>query len=218
MKVLSKYHSILDVTGAGTTWDLTPIGTITSNQGWTRRSPQIFTSEAFIDLAGLAMDDKTIFPTGITVQRGSFPFIQGGIPGDFYFVWDMLTSIPIDMSDANVISQLLYVGQGFPGTVLNFEHVLYARGQRWVVDLDTNQQAPLKADEFQFGSMSPTASDRVYSYRMVFVGVQAASTATRLNTSNARHVLQVDTKEEPTYEYLMRLKRSYDLQQQPDVD
>ena len=218
MKILNKYHSILDVSGAGTTWDLTTVGTITSNDGWTRRTAQIFTSESYIDLGGLAMEEKTIFPTGITVQRGSFPFIRDGIPGDYYFVWDYLTSIPIDLSDANVISQLLYVGQGFPGTVLNFEHVLYARGQRWIVDLDTAQQAPLKADEFQFGSMSPTASDRVYSYRLVFIGVQAASPATRINTSNVRHVLQVDTKEEPTYEYLMRLKRSYDLQQTPDVD
>ena len=29
----------------------------------------------------------------------------------------------------------------------------------------------------------------------------------------ARQLLEVDTKEEPEYQHLMRLKRSYDLQQ-----
>jgi hypothetical protein len=218
MKVLSKHHSMLDVSGTPGNWDFTAVPTITSNQGWTRQTPTVFTSETYFDLAGMAMEEQTIFPQGITVQRGSFPLMTGAIPGDCYLVWDYLTSIPLDLTDANVISQLLYVGQGYPGTVLNFEHVLYARGQRWVVDLDTAQQALLKADEFQFGSMSPTASDRIYSYRIVQILVQPGSTATQVLTSNARHLMQVDTKEEPLYQHLMRLKRSYDLQQQPDVD
>ena len=219
MKVLKKNHSILDITGAGSDWDFNPgPAAFPVNSGWTRQTGGIFSSEAYIDLAGLTMDDKTIYPTGITVQRGSFPVITDGLPGDFYVVFDMLTSIPLDLSDGNVLLRALFTGQGFPGTDLNFEHVLFGRGQRWVVDLDTQTQIPLKADEFQFGSMSPTASDRIYSYRIVAVDIQTGSTASRILTSNARHVLQVDTKEEPTYEYLMRLKRSYDLQQQPDVD
>lgn len=219
MKVLKKNHSILDLTGSGSDWDFNPGESFFPvNLGWTRHTGGIFSSETYIDLGGLTMDEKTIIPTGITVQRGSFPVMQNAMAGDFYVVYDMLTSIPLNLSDGNVILRSLFTGQGFPGTDLNFEHVLFGRGQRWVVDLDTQTQIPLKADEFQFGSMSPTASDRIYSYRIVAVDIQSGSTADRILTSNVRHVLQVDTKEEPTYEYLMRLKRSYDLQQQPDVD
>ena len=215
MKILAKYHSCLDITQAApNNYDLTAVSRVGSNMGWTRISGQVFVSETFFDLAGLAMDDKTIFPSGITCQRGVSPQLDAAAPGDNFIVLDVLTSIPVDLS--SVVLDWFNVGPGYPGSTLNFEHVLYMRGQRWTVDVDTNSAFPLKADEWQCGSMMPTASDRVYSYRVVLVNTNNSST--RIITTNARHVMEVDTKEEPTYEYLMRLKRSYDLQQSPDVD
>ena len=215
MKILAKYHSCLDITQAApNNYDLTAVSRVGSNMGWTRISGQVFVSETFFDLAGLAMDDKTIFPSGITCQRGVSPQLDAAAPGDNFIVLDVLTSIPVDLD--NVVLDWFNVGPGYPGSTLNFEHVLYMRGQRWTVDVDTNSSFPLKADEWQCGSMMPTASDRVYSYRVILVNTNNSST--RIITTNARHVMEVDTKEEPTYEYLMRLKRSYDLQQSPDVD
>lgn len=215
MKVLAKYHSALDIVQtAPNNYDFTPVSQIGSNSQWERISGQIFVSETFFDLAGLAMDEKTIFPSGITCQRGNSALLEAGTPGDNFIMLDVLTSIPIDV--VNDVLNWFNVGAGFPGSTLNFEHVLYMRGQRWTVDVDTNAQFPLKADEWQSGSMSPTASDRVYSYRVVLINTGNASA--RIITPTGRHVMQVETKEEPTYEYLMRLKRSYDLQQSPDVD
>lgn len=215
MKVLAKYHSALDITQAApNNYDLTAVSQVGSNSQWERISGQVFVSETFFDLAGLAMDDKTIFPSGITCQRGNSPLLEAAAPGDNFIMLDVLTSIPIDV--ANDVLDWFNVGAGFPGSTLNFEHVLYMRGQRWTVDVDTNSQFPLKADEWQSGSMSPTASDRVYSYRVVLVNT--GNSSARIITPSGRHVMQVETKEEPTYEYLMRLKRSYDLQQSPDVD
>ncbi len=218
MKVLAKYHSALDITQTGPNdYDLTVVNTIGSNMSWAKVTGQLFVSEEYFDLAGLAMDNKTIFPSGITVQRGRVPNITGGaVPGDNIQILDVITSIPIDVNDLTVLNNWINVGPGFPGSTLNFEHVLYFRGVRWTTDLDTNNAFPMKADEWQAGSMSPTASDRLYSYRLVVVSLNAA--ATRIVSTNARHVLQVDVAEEPEYSYMMRLKRSYDLQQQPDVD
>jgi len=217
VKVLAKYHSTLDITQtAPNNYDLTPTSQVGSNMGWQKIVGQIFVSETFFDLAGLAMDDKTIYPAGITVQRGNVPTFNGALPGDNILVLDVITSIPIDVDTGQTLLNWFNVGPGFPGSTLNFEHVLYYRGRRWTTDLDTNNQFPMKADEWQAGSMEPTASDRLYSYRVVLIGLNA--TATRIITTNARHVMQVETKEEPEYEYLMRLKRSYELQQQPDVD
>lgn len=219
MKILAKYHSALDVTGAYPDYDFTPVDQTGSNDNWTRLNGQLFVSETYFDLGGLSMDDKTIFPSGITCQRGSIAQIRTGAAGDSYLVMDVLTSIPIDVSPTNLqVVNWFNVGPGFPGSTLNWEHVLYARCQRWTLDLDTAGGFPLKADEWQMGSLSPTASDRVYSYRVVFLSPLLGSPATRFITQSARHVMEVDVKEEPTYEYLMRLKRSYDLQQQPDVD
>lgn len=215
MKVLAKYHSALDITQAApNNYDFTVVSQVGSNTQWERISGQIFVSETFFDLAGLAIDDKTIFPAGITCQRGNSALLDAAAPGDNFIMLDVLTSIPVDIT--NDVLNWFNVGAGFPGSTLNFEHVLYMRGQRWTVDVDTNSQFPLKADEWQSGSMSPTASDRVYSYRVVLVNT--GNSSARIITPTGRHVMQVETKEEPTYEYLMRLKRSYDLQQSPDVD
>jgi hypothetical protein len=218
MKILAKYHSALDLTQAApNNYDLTPVGQQGSNMDWTKIAGQIFCSETYFDLAGLALDDKTIFPTGITCQQGSPSTLFGAAAGDNFLMLDVITTIPIEVEfGSTVITNWFNVGPGFPGSTLNYEHVLYARCQRWTTDLDTNNQFPLKADEWQCGSMSPTASDRLYSYRVILVGLGA--TATRIVTPSGRHVMQVEVKEEPTYEYLMRLKRSYDLQNQPDVD
>lgn len=215
MKVLAKYHSALDLTQtAPNNYDLTAVSQIGSNTQWEKISGQIFVSMTFFDLAGLAMDDKTIFPSGITCQRGNSPLLDAAAPGDNFIMLDVLTTIPIDV--ANDVLNWFNVGAGFPGSTLNFEHVLYMRGQRWTVDVDTNSSFPLKADEWQSGSMAPTASDRVYSYRVVLVNT--GNSSTRIITPTGRHVMQVDVVEEPTFEYMMRLKRSYDLQQEPDVD
>lgn len=218
MKVLAKYHSALDISQLGPNdYDFTIVPQIGSNQGWTKIAGQIFCSETYFDLAGLAMDDKTIFPEGITCQQGSTPRVFGAAVGDNYLMLDVITSIPIDVVfGSQVILNWFNVGPGFPGSTLNFEHVLYARCQRWTTDVDTGQRYMLKADEWQCGSMAATASDRLYSYRVILIGLN--SSATGFITQTGRHVIEVDVKEEPTYEYLMRLKRSYDLQQSPDVD
>ena len=63
--------------------------------------------------------------------------------------------------------------------------------------------------------MKPTASDRVYSYRVALV---ATVSADRMDLSGCRHILQAVAREESDHEYLMRLMRSYQLQQEPDVD
>lgn len=218
MKVLTKHHATLDVTGTPANFDFTAVPLLGGNQGWVKVAPTIFYSETYFDLKGLAIDDKTIAPSGITVQRGTFSGADNGVAGDSYEVLDVLTSIPVDLDNLTIVAQWLYQGPGMVGTTLNFEHVLYARRQRYTLDLDTNVAFFMKANETQMGSMSPTASDRIYSYRLVSIVPRSTSTITRVVTSNARHVMQLEAMEEPTYEYLMRLKRSYDLQQTPDVD
>ena len=66
----------------------------------------------------------------------------------------------------------------------------------------------------QLGSLEPTASDRVYVYRVISItggdGVY--------NFYPVRFILRADAREEPEYQYLMRLKRSYELQQTLDRD
>ena len=86
---------------------------------------------------------------------------------------------------------------------------------RYGIELDFGGAFPVLSEEHQSGSLSPTASDRIYSYRLLIVG---AVGDTSVVLPPVRHLISAEAKEEPEYQHMMRLKRSYDLQNEPDVD
>ena len=214
MKTLAKYHDPLFGTIAG---GLFTIDAATVSGGWSQPIPGHCVSSVFFDLAGLSQEEKTIFFDGMVVQEGGISAI-GGTAGDNYVLFDIMSSIPIDFTDANNLGDLALRGIGFPGTVLNFEHVLYYRYRRYTLDLDTSARMAMVAQDQQAGSMMPTASDRIYSYRVVIIDATTLGSATSINVQSARHLIQASPREEPTFQHIMRLKRSYDLQQSYDED
>lgn len=219
MKQLAKYHMHCALEWVATEWRFNNVAP-GYNDGWrlfdnTNRNAVATLSETYFDLAGLAMDEKTIMTDAMTTQEAYLPTISAGQAGDQVWVFDIMTSVPFksDLDWARVYLS----GAGFPSGPLNFEHVLYQRVRRYTLDLDTAAAFPLLADDIQSGSLAPTASDRIYSYRlMVYYNLSGAGIGVSVPIS--RHLIQCDVKEEPQYEYMMRLKRSYDLQQEPDVD
>jgi hypothetical protein len=72
------------------------------------------------------------------------------------------------------------------------------------------------ASDNQIGSLKATASDRIYSYRILYI--TGGTVATQVNVYYARHIIRAEAKEEAEYQYLMRLRRSYELQQSHDED
>ena len=221
MKTLLKYHSVMNVSKtAPGDFDLDTSAAPGFNQGWRKVDGITFVSERVLDVAGLAMEEETLFFDGITVQEASFTAgIAGspaGTPGDSFIVMDFVSTVPIDI-DAD-FGKIFYHGVGFPASGgSNFEHIPYARTVRYTLDLDTNAAFAFKASTEQSGSMEPTASDRLYVYRLIFI-IDFSGTTSVVTAPGARVLFALTTKEEPTYSYLMRLKRSYDLQQSSDVD
>ena len=218
MKTLTKYHDALFCTVAGDPKVIT-ISTAAVSNGWSQVIPGYLLSSNYFDLAGLSQEDETIFIEGIAVQEGGVPAITGG-PGDSYVIFDIMTSIPIDWTaDSNrMLGQLAVRGVGFPGTVLNFEHVLYSRYRRWGITQDTAGRSAVLLNDSQSGSASATASDRIYTYRIVVPFLAAPSNITNFNVQAARYLINAKPKQEAEFEYMMRLKKSYDLQNEPDVD
>jgi hypothetical protein len=170
----------------------------------------------YIDLKGVAYDRETVVLDAAAVQRGTYHYILPAQAGDRIYVWDLMTSIPIDIAKQDVQQEIFERGMGMPGTRLNYEHVLFHRMQIFSYDLDMANGTALLADETQIGSLEATASDRIYCYRMV--SFTTAGPGASGVISPVRYLLNVNLKDEPEYEYLMRLKRSYELQQVPDVD
>jgi hypothetical protein len=217
MKVLAKQHGFFSAIRSAGVW------TALVNDNWEQAPApldDIWYSSSYIDLKGVAINGDTVFPKAATVQYAGRHALAGPA-GSSMIIHDIVTSIPIDTSDQTVLNGIFTFGVGFHGGTslakgtLNFEHVIYGRSQRWANDLDVAANFPEMREELFYGSMQPTASDRLYCYR--FVGLYVTGD-TGMDIPPARQLFEVDTKEEPEYQHLMRLKRSYDLQQSYDED
>jgi len=161
------------------------------------------------------MEEKTLFFEAAGTQSVVPPAgTVAAVAGDALVVLDLMSSSPLTPGD--VINATVF--GNFPPTPLSFQETVYGRIDSWVVHIDTGTWGSYTlTNSEQIGSMMPTASDRVYSYRAVVLS-PVSPTETTITIAAARHILKASAKEEPDHEYMMRLLRSYQLQQEPDVD
>jgi len=187
----------------------------TGSNGWRSLSPRIFVSDTYFDLAGMAQREKTLFFEGAAVQDMYNPEHANGVPGDSVVVFDIMTSEP--MTDLELVG---FVGAGnfaVSSAGLGYQETIYARVRQYIVDLDTASWGSfMLASDNQLGSLEATASDRIYTYRILFITNN--TTATQINLYYGRHIIRAEAKEEQEFRYLMRLRRSYELAQNHDED
>ena len=210
-KTLTKEFATCQVDFDGTVYSLqTDLST-----GWRQMGPANFIASTYFDLAGMSIEDQTLFFEGATIQEILVPQFAPASVGDGTFVLDIMSQVP--MTD-NEVATFAVSGNlaGVFSSTLTFEQTIYGRVRYFNIDID-NQAGGLAIllSDNQLGSLSPTASDRVYCYRYVAMGMNAPGFAT---VFGARYILRANAKEEPEYQYLMRLKRSYELQNEPDRD
>jgi len=182
---------------------------------WRMINPLNAVASTYFDLAGMSQREKTLFFEAAAVQVMMNPFHTGGAAGDAILVMDVMTSEP--MTD-NELLQFIGFGNFAEGqTGLGYQETIYARVCEFAIDVDTEDWGKfVKLGESQIGSLEPTASDRVYCYRLMNIGQPI--TATTIVLYPARYILRAEAKDEADYEYLMRLRRSYELQQSHDED
>ena len=217
-KTLAKEHQLINLSRTGTEWN------ISSQLGsWRKLGPNSFLSSNYFDLAGMTMEEQTIFFEAAGIQTTLSPLANNTREGDSCVIMDIMSTVP--MTDQQVILTSSY--GNFAGNIavdgqgpLSFEETVYARTQMFVRHLDTSSWGYITlTDENFFGSMEPTASDRIYSYRLVIASNDNQPIAMdELTIYPARHLLKSTAKEEPDYQYMMRLMKSFQLQQTPDVD
>jgi len=210
VKTLAKETGLLNVDKAG------PLFTPQLFQGWRQIIPtgQLFVHETYFDLNGLSMEEKTVFFEGATVQEFANPSHVGGAAGDLTQVIDIMSALPLN--DTQLQSCAVFGGTtetAFP----TFDQTIYFRNQLFLVDVDFLASGYFNLlSSNQMGSLGPTASDRIYVYKLVIFG--AANTATSYTVYPSRFLLSMEAREEPEFQHIMRLKRSYDLQQSYDED
>ena len=230
MRTLHKYHPPLQLTNdAGLPFfgiKTTVQGALLEGMtGWVQpfSGQNVYVHQNYFDLKGLAVEDKTLFIEAAAVQTAGFSSFLNGAAGDHYYAWDIMTAISIDWTTVD-FNEFQYNGAGFPAGPLNFEHVLYQRLTRIGLDVDNSAFASIKTLDEQSGSLEATASDRIYCHRIIILVPESPSPGppvsglTEVILPPVRYVIQAEAREEKDYQYLMRLKKSYDLQNEPDVE
>lgn len=176
-----------------------------------------------IDLSGYALQDMTFFPELGFLQESPLRSITGSEAAG---IWDatIISSVPLDVN--SLFLELLYAsGPGLTplgGIGINdpsdWSQILYCKIRN--DSLDSSLASALgytkPVDMGQLGSLEPTAADKLFVSRIVMPYGKVANTI--LMTSIASPAQRVGFRgmmaEEPTLEYMMRLKRSYELANQ----
>ena len=177
--------------------------------------------EDSIDLSGYANQYLTFFIEGSITQEHPARTITGTNAAGMYDA-TVISSVPLDI-DEYLQDVIYFTSPGMPkldvtaGTNVNPEHILYSRVMLSLLDSastsDIGVTRPI--DVGQLGTLEATAADKLFVYRIVIpIGQLNNRDYTSIGAPAQRIVLQGTMAEEPTIEYMMRLKRSYELANQ----
>jgi hypothetical protein len=171
----------------------------------------------YIDLAGMSQQEKTVFLQSLRIDLQSAPTATQAVSGDAIHYSVLISDVPATRTS--------FVGPGFAYSDMSMQNCALQLNQTWMFTQDTATWTthPTLWSSVSHGMMSSTASDRiyvsVYAYATTLkIGPGTTSTIDNILIPGIRVVANVEAKEEADYEYLMRLKRSYELQQSFDVD
>ena len=218
----------------------------TTGTSWKRgAAPNSLYLQEEIDIGGLTTtQEETFFPSAATIQNSPFYVVPGVVEGlvaelpprpyGALFEYVLVTESPFKvdkwLGDQNYTifntSQEYITVQSCPGinprrttdqaSTLGFNSILYGRVQMIVNNSSLPQQAGAVYQTNEFGSMTPTASDKLYVTRFVVIqplGGNIIPDGSTIQLPHMRVIMVGSGKEENELSYIMRLRNSYLLQQ-----
>ena len=215
--------------------------TLASGQNWRplgNTNNAYWLHEDVIDLEGYTMKDMTAYFRQSFEQRGGVYSVQWkATPIDPLTNFDagflemvLITTVP--MTDANLAAGVISA-PGFvslSGAIYdygNFNREMVIHGRMYLHGIDSSFGADVFQDngaaytriiqEYDFSSLEPTATDKLYVYRVLFFSDPARevfSGLSRVSIPPARILLDTNFAKEDEIPYLMRLKRGYELANQ----
>ena len=190
-------------------------------------------AESKLDLSGYVQSDLTVGFRRSFEQEGASNAIfweRYNANTDVLIETTIISSVPMNdaqLALATVVSPgfTVYNLAGADWGNFNREHIIHGRYQLMYANsvigagaFDSAGNATLTSlvDNY-FSSLEPTAADCLYCYRVFAVptpGAVGEDGITQLFLPPKRVILDAFTVEEPQLEYMMRLKRSYELANQ----
>lgn len=186
----------LSFTYQGEGWDIIPAQASTS---------EMFRWRGYIGLAGLERESLTFFLQNAQVTESNSYF---GL-GVSIFVVDVFSKVPITDEDLNLatLTGLPYT-PGYVDSVQDMEQVLWGRIRGYYHDSNwTSDNLQQQFFEQVWGEGMATSGSRIHLTRYVIAQNEEAS----LFVPGACFQVVGTAVEEPDLEYIMRLRRDYEL-------
>jgi hypothetical protein len=203
--------------------------------GWTQVAGDVWFDQQDIDLSGYAMQKKTFYPYSSFEQRSGSTLAETAIvppattltTQPYVLENTIVSSIPLSNNDV-LLSASAITSPGFNNsiagvsgvnTTLRFDRSVIIHGESKVYTLDSTISIGGQSDIFKlidrqtYSSLEPTAADKLYCYRIVYLSATDGE-LTDVILPDSRVLMPGTLSAEPKLEYMMRLKRSYELANQ----
>jgi len=210
--------------GLGATWSKTAETFVIENGSYQQIATGVFLQQQDIDLSGYAMERKTFYPYSSFEQKGGFIAAQfdAAVTIQPYLAeFVIVSSVPLSNND---LFATIATAPGFtmpnlpqPAGRFNRSHIIHGSGKWFTIDNTMSVSGGFNTlrliDSYNFSSLEPTAADKLYCYRLLTV-TSGEGEADSLSYPVCRVILPGTISSEPKLEYMMRLKRSYELANQ----
>lgn len=164
-------------------------------------------NETYIDLSGYTLEDLTIFPLAATLQD---PGLYSSDVTEPLQVLDIVSDHRLSISE--VLADL--AENNVPGmyeSTMDFTQIQWGQYRTFLgqATFQGNATLFLPASAGLFGSGSPTTTSKLYCTRIVIT--TGATEGNQLRIPASRFILSTAVAKEGELEFMMRLKRSYEL-------
>ena len=177
----------------------------------------LFIHESIIDINGLTMvEDMTFYPMSGDVQR---PATSMGLTEGYVQEFILVTCAPVEwtqneLTDLNMWNHL----PGQFATNNTFQNIIWGQAWTWTRNQNLIQNFGVAVNTTLCGSGEPTNGDRLYVYRLARLITPTGAEGSYVELPACRLLLAGEVKEEAEYQQIMRMRRTYELQQTYDED
>lgn len=179
-----------------------------------------FYAESYFDMSGYTRDYLTTFPTQGFIQEAGRWQVENS-PNVRLLVLDLMMADRID--DPNSLRNAIVVNNseipGFKTSTNEWDQVIFGRFREF---LPVSQGAAVSdvyvpVSDQQFGSLGATTADKIWIYKFIIVVGLIEGIGSTIRCPASRAVLDINVEQEPTDAYMMRQKRSYELDNYPTL-
>jgi len=171
--------------------------------------------EGTIDLSAFVLKDLTWVTTDKDIQEPS-NFTATLATASTFEVIEFVSNVPLDLSRLTRVVddwELESAVPGMMGSTLNFENIINGRWRQFSTDTTLAAGSVIELKSSAFGSCEPSASEKLYSY-VILKADRILDPDDTIFIPGRRFLLGGAAIEEDELAYIMRLRRSYILQQE----